>query len=367
MRPLSVFVVRPKLGDGGADRITLTLLQHLDKQRFKATLVLNRRRGALLGEVPRDIEVVPLGAAGMLSAVRPLRFLLDGHKPDIVFSTSSGSNVTVALAARRPGPRLVLSERNGLVRDQPRHKLWPLLLAKRLLYPRADCVTAVSAGVAEDLRRRLRLPSELLRVVYNPVVTPDLASLTEEPVDESWFDEDIPVLLAAGRLVNAKGFDLLLEALARVRRQAACRVMVVGEGALRGQLLARAEALGIAKAVKLPGFVANPYAFMGRCAVFVLPSRFEGLPGVLIQAMACGASVVAADCAFGPAEIVTSGKDGILVPPEDPATLAEVLLALLRDSARRRALGEAARMTARRFSLEAVIPNYVRALDPEGV
>ena len=149
--------------------------------------------------------------------------------------------------------------------------------------------------------------------------------------------------------------------MARVRRQAPCRLIVLGEGPLRGHLSALTKALGIADAVKLPGFVANPFASMRRCSVFVLPSRFEGLPGVLIQAMACGAPVVAADCPFGPSEIVTSEESGILVPPEDPDALAEALLSLLRDSARRRALGEAARVSAQRYTLDAIMPNYVRA------
>ena len=365
MKALSVFLVRPTLGAGGADRITLTLLQQLDRQRFNPTLVLNQSRGELLDKVPRDVEVLSLDAPGIFNAARPLRRVVDERRPDVVFSTSSGSNVTAALAARRPGPRLVLSERNGLVRDQPAHKLWPLLLAKRLLYSRADCVTAVSAGVAEDLRRRLHLPADRLSVVYNPVVTPELTTLAEEPVDEPWFDEDVPVLLAAGRLVNAKGFDLLLEALARIHKQTTCRLIVLGEGPLRAQLSARAQSLGVADSVKLPGFVANPYAFMRRCTAFVLPSRFEGLPGVLIQAMASGAAAIAADCPFGPSEVIRSGKNGILVPPKDPRALADELLTLLQDDTGRRALGEAARTSAQRYTLEATMPNYVRALDPD--
>jgi glycosyltransferase involved in cell wall biosynthesis len=204
-----------------------------------------------------------------------------------------------------------------------------------------------------------------VHVVYNPVVAPDLRSQSEEPTGDPWFDEQIPVLLAAGRLVHAKGFDLLLEAVARVRRQAPCRLIILGDGPLRGDLSARCKDLGIADAVKLLGFVANPFAFMRRCSAFVLPSRFEGLPGVLIQAMACGAAVVAADCPFGPSEIVISGESGILVPPEDPGALAEALLALLRNNASRQALAKAARASAQRYTLDAIMPNYVRALEPD--
>lgn len=366
MKPARLFIVRPSLGTGGADRVTLTLLQHLDRAIFTPTLILVRRRGELLADIPPDVDVVPLDAGGSFSAARPLRRLIRERSPDIVFSTSSGTNITVALATPRPGPRLVLSERSGLVREHAAFKRWTLLAAKRLLYWRADCVTAVSRGVADDLQTRLRLEPKRTRVVYNPVITPDLLEHSWAPVDEPWLEDDLPVLVAAGRLTRVKGFDLLLRALATVRSDHDCRLIILGEGPLRGELERQVQELGLAGSVKLPGFVANPSAYMRRSTVFVLSSHFEGLPGVLIQAMACGVAVVATDCRFGPNEIVTDGEDGVLVPPAKPGALSAALLKLLRNGAYRRALGEAARISAQRFTLEAVMPNYVRALDPEG-
>ena len=365
MKPARLFMVRPTLDTGGADRVTLTLLQHLDRALFAPTLVLIRRRGALLAEVPADVEVIALDAGGIFSAARPLRRLIRKRAPHIVFSTSSGTNITAALATPRPGPRLVLSERSGLIREHRAHKRWILLAAKRLLYRRADCVTAVSRGVADDLRARLGIEPARTQVVYNPIVTSDLEERVAAPVAEPWFDDDVPVLLAAGRLTEVKGFDVLLDALVDVRRQHRCRLIILGEGPLRNELERQAERLGIDHAVKFPGFEANPFAYMRRSTAFVLSSHFEGLPGVLIQAMACGTPVVATDCSFGPAEIVTDGEDGMLVPPADPRALAKALLTLLRDDPRRSALGVAARVSARRFTVEASLPNYVRALTPD--
>lgn len=366
MRPRSLLVVRPSLTVGGADRVTLTLLRALDRARFAPRLALLRGDGPLLAEVPADVPIEVLGARNVITAAAPLRRLIRRERPDIVLSTSSGTNITAALAISAPRPRLVLSERNGLIRDQPAHKLWPFLLAKRLTYPRADCVVAVSAGVASDLRRRLGLGESQVQIAYNPVVTEDLEERAAAAVQEPWFEDAVPVLLAAGRLVHAKGFDLLLDAVARVRREVECRLLLLGEGPLRHQLATRASELCLAAVFKAPGFVANPYSYMRRCSLFVLASRFEGLPGVLIQAMACGAPVVAADCPFGPAEIVRSGVDGMLVPPNDSASLAAAILALLKDPSQRRAMAEAGRASARRFTLENIMPNYVRALDPEG-
>jgi len=365
MKPARLFIVRPTLDTGGADRVTLTLLHNLDRELFEPTLVLIRKRGVLLADVPEDVEVVSLEAGGILSAEGPLRRLIRERRPDVVFSTSSGTNITAALATPRPGPRLVLSERNGLVRGRRTFKRWILLALKRLLYRRADSVTAVSQGVARDLAARLRLAPERIEVVYNPVVTPELPARSRAPLDEPWLESDVPVLLAVGRLTHAKGFDVLLRAFAVVRRDRDCRLILLGEGPLRDALERQVHGLGLENAVKLPGFVSNPYAYMTRSTAFVLSSRFEGLPGVLIQAMACGSAVVATRCPFGPEELVTDGLDGMLVPPDDTDRLAQALRALLADDHRRSEMSRAARESARRFSLENIMPNYTRALDPE--
>ncbi len=365
--PRSLFVVRPSLSVGGADRVTVTLLRHLDRSRFSPTLVLLASGGQLMPELPGDVEVVDLEAVNLLAGVLPLARLLRKRRPDIALSTSSGTNLTLALAAGRAHsgrPRIVLSERNGLVRDQPFYKRWILLAAKRWLYRRADCVTAVSAGVGQDLGRRLGLPPDHVRVVYNPIVTPELELDALAPVEEPWFDGPDPVLVAGGRLVHAKGFDRLLLAFASLRQSQACRLLILGEGPLRVELERQAAELGIAPDVRLAGFRPNPYPYLHRATAFVLSSRFEGLPGILIQAMACGTAVVAADCPFGPREILTQGKDGILVPHDDPAALVDAMTRVVSDADLRRRLGEAARSSARRFHLDAILPNYVNALDP---
>lgn len=359
-----VLVVRPSLATGGADRITVTLLHGLPRDRFRFSLALNRAEGPFLEDVPDDVDVHELGAASLWTAWRPLGRLLRVLRPDVLFSTCSGMNLPASLATLLTpgGHRLVLSERNVLVRDHPWPKKWSLLLAKRLLYPRADCITAVSRGVQEDLVARLGLRRGRVPVVYNPVVTPDLEAAARQEVRHPWFGDGGPVVLAAGRLVPAKGFDLLVRATARVQRRCPLRLVILGEGPERPKLLALARELQIADRVDLPGFDKNPFSYMRRCTLFVLSSRYEGLPGVLIQAMACGAPVVAADCPAGPAEIISPGRDGILVPVEDVDALAAEIERLLGDPETRQRLGESARRSAQRFGRDRVVEAYERAL-----
>jgi len=363
--PVDILLTRPTLGEGGADRVTVTLLRHLSRARFRLGLALMRAEGTLLSEVPGDVVVHDLAARNLWTAAGPLTRLLRERPPDVLFATCGGMSVPAVLAARRSGfrGRIVLSERNGLVRDQPRWKSLLLVALKRRLYRHADLVMAVSDGVREDAVRRLRLPPGRVITVYNPVVTPDLDRRAAESLEPPWSHPDPPVVLAAGRLVPAKGFHSLLRAFASLRSRRPCRLVILGEGPLRPSLEALASSLSIADDLLLPGFDANPLRWMSRCSVFALSSRFEGLPGVLIQAMACGAPVVATDCPFGPAEIVEDGQNGFLVPLGSEEALAAALdRALSLDPRARRRLSDAARATAERFRLDRILPLYERAI-----
>lgn len=373
-RPTRVLFFCPTLGDGGADRVVVTLLERLDRARVAPALALVRRAGALAGEVPADVPVHELGARRLLVAAPDLARLLRRERPDVLFSTHGGSNIIAAAAhalARSPA-RLVLSERSALTRaDRGRARRALELPAKRLTYRRADLVTAVSAGVGRELESRLGLPPARVRVVYNPIVDDALAARAAEPVEHPWLAAageragaaPVPVIVAAGRLVEIKDYPTLLAAFARIRAARPARLIVLGEGPLRGALEARARAAGLAGDVAFVGFDRNPLRYLARARLLLHASRAEGLPGALIQAMACGTPVVSTDCDFGPREVIARpGHDGFLVPVGDAASLADRALALLGDDALARRVGEAARASAARFTVAAALAQYEAAI-----
>lgn len=362
--PRTLLVVRPTLAGGGADRVTITLLQTLDRTRVTPSLALFRREGPYLEDVPEDVPLHSLEASSLWTAWLPLARRLRRDQPDIVLSTCSGTNVAACLASLLSGrrARLVLSERNVLMRDQPLAKKWLMLLAKRLLYRSADAITAVSHGVADDLVDRLSLDPGKISVVYNPIVGSELDTLAAEELDEPPFDEETSIVLAAGRLVPAKGFDSLLDAFAEVRKTNTASLVILGEGPQREPLRRQADRLGIGACVYMPGFVKNPFKYMARATVFVLSSRFEGLPGVLIQAMGCGVPVVATRCPVGPEEIITHGRDGFLVPVDSSDHLAEQLLDLLDRPELRRRIGRAARKRSQDFSVDEIVRDYLQVI-----
>lgn len=200
----------------------------------------------------------------------------------------------------------------------------------KLFYPWADGFVAVSQGVADDLRRFAQLPEVKVHTIYNPVVTDELLASAARTPEHPWLAPgEPPVILGVGRLVGQKDFATLVRAFALVRRTRSAKLIILGEGDKRPELEALVTELGLSDEVSLPGFVDNPFAYMARADTFVLSSRHEGLPGVLIQAMACGCKVVSTDCPSGPREILNNGSLGALVPVGDAGALAEAIVATL--------------------------------------
>ncbi|HEY9644103.1 MAG TPA: glycosyltransferase, partial [Coleofasciculaceae cyanobacterium] len=215
----------------------------------------------------------------------------------------------------------------------------------------------VSQGVADDLAQLLNVPLEKIKVIYNPIVTPDLLLKAREPIHHPWFaPNQLPVILGAGRLMHQKGYPILIRAFAQVRQQYPCRLVIIGnETDYKLELKALAQSLGVAEDIDMPGFQSNPYAYMGNATIFVLSSLFEGLPSVLIEAMATGTPVVSTDCKSGPAEILDNGKYGQLVPVGDADKLAEAILATLANPLQ----PEMLQQRAQDFTVEAIAQEYL--------
>ena len=177
----------------------------------------------------------------------------------------------------------------------------------------------------------IKLNPDHIYTIYNPVITPELKDLAMEYACDWLTPGSSPVILAVGKLKPAKDFPTLLRAFARVRKVINARLIILGEGEQRAKLLNQANELDISDYVYLPGFVKNPFSYMAKATVFVLSSAWEGLPTVLIEALACGCPVVSTDCPSGPAEILEDGRFGTLVPVGDDAILAEGIIDCIKN------------------------------------
>jgi glycosyltransferase involved in cell wall biosynthesis len=233
-----------------------------------------------------------------------------------------------------------------------------LRLARRL-YGWADAAIGVSKGISEDLARHTSIPRDRIITIYNPTFTSESVEKATAPLEHPWFAPGSPpVILGAGRLTTQKDFPTLLRAFARVRKRQPARLVILGEGKKKQALIGLATKLGIVREMALPGFIDNPFAWMSHAAVFVLSSVWEGFPGVLIEAMACGCPVVSTDCPSGPAEILKAGEYGPLVSMGDDEALAEAILSTLKkplDPAKLRA-------RAAEFSVDRALDRYLEVL-----
>ena len=328
--PKKLAIFLPALGGGGAERVMLKVAQGMVGRGYSVDLVLTQVAGPYLAEVPHSVRLVDLKASRVLSSLPSLVRYLRRERPDTLLS-GLYANV-MALWARslaRVPTRVVVSEHNTLslaVRQATdlRVRLAPQLIKR--FYRRADGIIAVSAGVADDLSRVTGIPRHLIQVIFNPIITPDLRVKSQAPLDHPWFNPgEPPVILAAGRLTAQKDFPTLIKAFALIQEGRKARLLILGEGKERPAIEALVKQLGLEEDVSLPGFVVNPYPYMVRAPVFVLSSRWEGLPTVLVEAMFCGALIISTDCPSGPREILRDGLYGQLVPVGDPVKMAKAI------------------------------------------
>lgn len=322
----------PTLCGGGAERVIVNLAQAMADRGLPVDLIVAAAEGELLDQLPPKVRLVDLRASRVLRSLGPLTSYLRRERPRVVVSSMGHANLVALWAAKlaRRATPVVVTVHNTMSQSTPQQgwlasRLWPLLL--RTFYPWAACVVAVSRGAADDLARTCGLARERVRVVYNPVITPRMMELARQTLDHPWFAlGQLPVILGAGRLTRQKDFPTLIRAFAELQRRRAGRLMILGEGEERPRLEALAVELGLADDVALPGFQDNAMAYMAGSALFVLSSAWEGLPTVLIEALAVGTPVVSTDCPSGPREILQEGRLGALVPVGDAGALASAMI-----------------------------------------
>jgi glycosyltransferase involved in cell wall biosynthesis len=349
---------------GGIGRITLNLAEALLERGARVDVFLSRRAGVYVAQIPTGVNVFAADGSVKASVPGLVRYLRR-ERPHMLVAARPYINLTALAAARlaRVDTQVVVTEHTNHATEKRVYTgiRKPLIRAAcRFLYPRADHVVAISSAVADDMVENLGLSRDRVRIIHNAVVTRRILELGRQPAGHPWFDGPTPVILGVGRLTLQKNFHALVRAFARVRAQVPARLVILGEGEDRQSLERLAQELGVAADVDLFGFAENPFACMARAAVFALPSRWEGLPTVLIEALAMGTPVVATDCPGGSREILADGEFGHLVAVEDVDGLARAI----RDALSNPAPAGKLRRRAMDFSADRATARYLELLEP---
>ena len=358
-RSLKILGVIPSLTRGGAERV-LSLLTH-DWSKYHDVVV-----AAFDGSHPAydyHGRVVDLGLGLASHAISQVRVawvstlllikLFRAERPDRIITFMEPANFPAILASAIVGTldRLVVSVRhNPHMLPAPRRLLIPLL------YRLPSAVVAVSDGVRSALVA-MGLPAHRVITIHNPVLRSEYSGSATATRTAGRF------VLAAGRLIPAKGFDLLLEAFLHVEPRT-FQLVVLGDGPDRDDLLALARRLAISDRVTFPGAVSDISRWYQRAACFVLSSRNEGWPNVLVEAMAAGCPVISFRCDYGPAEIIQHGTSGLLVASGNIHDLAHSITSVLNDRRLSASLSVGAATRAERFASQAVADRWLR-LEPD--
>ncbi|MFP4495891.1 MAG: glycosyltransferase [Halochromatium sp.] len=354
-------------GHSGVDRILVNLIEQWAAWGLRVDLLRVRRHGPRLEPVPEGVRCIDLGCSHVNTALPALVRYLKRERPRALLSDKDRVNRIAILArglARRPSVLAVRLGTTVSVNLASRGLLerWLQRASIRLLYRFADRLIVPSDGVATDLVEQFGVERTRIQVAHSPIVSARLERLAQEPIAHPWLASDAPpLILGVGELGARKDFATLIRAFALVRAERPCRLLILGRGRQRERLLALASDLGVAEALDLPGFVANPYPYMRQAAVFALTSRWEGLPVVLVEALACGTPAVSTDCPSGPREILGACCPQALVPVGDHRALARAL----GETLARPPAPALLRACARAFAVDASARAYLAALGCE--
>lgn len=366
-RKTKILFVRPTLGMGGADRVTLNILKSFDRDTYECDLFLNLKEGEFINDLPDDVSIFTANSHNVLLMLFPLLKQISRGNYDYVYSTSGGTNVAVVLAGMlsRSGFKSVISFRSSVIqKDKGKLKALAWKKLRQSTLRKTDFCTVVARELERDVASTYKISEKRIFTVNNPLVNKDLHDRKSEPLGEE-FESDRPSILAVGRLIKVKNYDLLINSFADIADNTKAILYILGEGSERPHLEDLIQQSGLTSRVKLLGFDKNPFKWMSKVDLFVLSSNNEGMPGVLVQALACGACCISTDCKTGPKELIEDGHNGFLVEVGDRKALSSKMQQLLHDRSLASQFRSRAPLSIKRFNEKEGIESYFSFLEKD--
>lgn len=334
-----IAIFLPSLMGGGAERMMVNIANEFSKQGYQVDLVLAQLKGPYLSHVSGRVRLIDLQSSRVIKSLIPLTKYIRQEKPNVLLSAMNYANV-IAIISKLLSfstTKVFISERSILSQSLSKLDKTAALALRtiiKLTYPLADKNICISKSVENDLIKTIRIKNSKLTTIYNPVIDDYFFKKSQENIDHPWFNEEkFSVILGVGRFFPVKGFTELIKSFKIVNSaKKNTKLIILGDGPLRVELETLVKELKIEEDVFMPGFVNNPYPYMKMASVFVLSSHYEGFGNVLVEAMACGTSVISTNCPGGPSEILEDGKWGKLVPLGDINAMANAIFDTLSNS-----------------------------------
>jgi glycosyltransferase involved in cell wall biosynthesis len=332
---MKVLFVLPRMVMGGVERVTLNLIRQFQADGIECALALSRCHGELLEEAMQLTDVHEVAGKGIHQFIPGLAKLMRIWRPThvVVVFANIGLLTLFARGWTRSDAPMVYGVHNSHGVETARPGVLGFLrylvnrIVARVVYSHADAIVADSEGVEREIRALFGVQGNRLQTIYNPVISAaDSQKISDLPARIA---SATTRLVTIGRFVRQKGFDLLIEAMAKVGKQHHWRLDIYGDGPDRAALEAQIQESQMSGRIALKGYTTDPLRCLCEDDIFVLPSRHEGLPTVLIQALACGIQIVATDCQHGPSEILSDGNFGVLVRANDSSALADGITRVL--------------------------------------
>lgn len=361
MRNKRLLFCIPTLDPGGAERNVCNLCNGLVKIGYDITILLDNSADPRKCIYPLDprIQIAKLPpekfSGGLLQLWETRRNFLK-YKADCIIGFLWKTNVAISISLQFCRTPVILSEQSNMSYDLSNFNKKGLFLLRRGFRHVDIFVLQTEAIKRFLLQAPWSIPEKIIRVIPSPV--------RQFKIRNKLPKCRYPRIIAIGRLIRLKGYDLLLSAFAEAAEEfPEWQMDIFGQGPLREELEKQRDQLGLENRVHFRGITTDVDAELERSDIFVLSSRIEGFPNVLLEAMAAGIAVIAADCRFGPGEIIDDGNNGLLVPAENIPALTQALKRLMSDAGLRGKLGNAARVVQERYAEEKIVNRWKNLIE----
>jgi len=362
MAKIGIFL--SSFGDGGAHKNMMHIAEWLTKQGHTVELIITKSDGPMEHAVPDNVSIYNLGSSRVrYSLYRFIKYFQKSEFDSILATPTTCTliagitdiliNSDTKVTLRVP---VTLSNERYYTNPKGIEHLFPIVT--KYVYSKSESIIAISNGVKSDTMKTFDISGSNIKTIYNPAVTDDIFDKMKEPVEHPFFKEENKVFIAVGRLVEQKGFNTLINAFESVEKQTGAKLIILGDGKEKKNLVKLRQDLSLTDSVSFVGFVKNPYKYINNADVFVLSSLWEGFGNVVAEALACGTPVVATDCDSGPAEILDNGKYGKLVPVGDVNKLSREMVDVLDQEQNKVALVN----RAKAFHIQNIGPQYEKEI-----